>query len=63
MMWASIVRCLGCLLSLMQFSAPWSVNKLHEIHPTPGLDLYPFVGKTDMWVAHHTVCYWSAGFQ
>lgn len=55
MMWASIVRCLGCLLSPMQFSAPWSVNKLHEIHPTPGLDQYPFVGKTDMWVVHHSL--------
>lgn len=57
MMWASNVRCLGCLLSAMQFSAPWSVNKLHEIHPAPGLVWYPFVGKTDMQVVHHTVCY------
>lgn len=63
MMWASNVRCLGCLLSPMQFSTPWSVNKLYEIHPTPGLDWYPFVGDTDMWVVHHTAWYQSAGFQ
>lgn len=55
MMWASNVRCLGCLLSPMQFSAPWFVNKLHEIYPTAGLDWYPFVGKTDVGSPSHSL--------
>lgn len=55
MMWASNVRCLGCLLSLMQFSTPWFVNKLHKIRPTAGLDWYPFVGKTDVGSPSHSL--------
>lgn len=34
---------------------PWFVNKLHEMHPTAGLDWYPFVGKTDVGSPSHSL--------